>query len=164
MNDLCRLLRRLPGFAKVSVDLGYGAFRIGKGRICFFSNILYLVPDSGELVDGLDDGRALGCLRNIGNVLCRILGGIPGPVQFLNEILQGLAVVHRIQRIRKLPYVRFPSGGRFPDFFNRRFELVGGGRTVFNGGYQLAPKDVRVIVHLGSRRGKQLFQPGRIGG
>ena len=121
-----------------------------------------LIAHSGQLIRRLHERSAFGILRNLAHIVCCIFRSIPGFVQLLDQVLDGLPVIHSIQRICQLTDIRFPACGRLSDLLKGRPQLVRIGSPVFNRRGQPTAKDIRIIVHLCAGSGKQFFQPCRI--
>ena len=70
-----------------------------------------------------------------------------------------LPVIHRVQSVRQLADIGFPSCGRLSDLLKGRPQLVRIRRTIFNRRGQPTAKDIRIVIDFRSRSSKQFFQP-----
>ena len=153
------LFRCLSGLAKVSVHLGHGILGIGIGIQRLISDLLNLIAHGRQLIRRLHQSSAFGIFRNLTYVIRCIFRSVSGFVQLLDQVLDGLPVIHGIQSVRQLADIGFPSCGRLPDLLKGCPQLVRIRSPVFDSRSQPAAKDIRIIVYLCSRSGEQLFQP-----
>ena len=64
------------------------------------------------------NAMSLGVIGLVSFIFTGILGSIPHIVQILNEVSDGLPVIHRIQSIRQLPDICLAAGSRPSNLLN----------------------------------------------
>ena len=94
IRDRLRCLSRL---SKVSIHLGHGVLGIRIGIQRLIPNLLYLIANSGQLIRRLHQRSALRIFRNLAHIVRCIFRSVPGFVQLLDQVLNGLSVIHGIQ-------------------------------------------------------------------
>ena len=123
----------------------------------FFQNYIFgmaLMPAAEKVGLKLYHGSAGRMLRNK-----KYLGDDYYPAMLLDQVLDGLSIIHGIQSIRQLADTGFAACGRLPDLLKGRPQLIRIGSPAFYSRGQPGTKDIRIIIHLCAGSGEQLFQP-----